>query len=161
MKNMFYLIIVVLLFGLLFTNSGYSQKIGIVNDDILMKYREDYLKQSKKFISDVANKKNLSAVIHNNGLIWITSDKNKIDITDEVLKYLKSNKNTLPKIEKMKLNAKNVSSIDNVLKSLRKIKAGTEVGINFSLYGEKIVETKEEVSENMPDIPEGDLKNEL
>lgn len=161
MKDNYYLIIFVLSFGPLFINPSYSQKIGVINDEVLMKYREDYLIHSNKIILDIAKKKKLSAVIHTNCLIWITSDKNQIDITEELLNSLKSNENTFPKIKRQKFNGENVSAINSVFKSLLKIKAATEVGVSFSLYGEKIVETKGEVAVNMIDIPDGLIKDEL
>jgi hypothetical protein len=160
MKNMICFVILVLLYGLLFTTSSYAQKIGIINDEVLRNYPDDYLKQKKVLISDIANKKKLSVVIHSNGLIWIASDKNKIDITDDILSLKSNDKNPL-KTEKQNLDTKNATAINNVLKALHKINGVTEIDISYSLYGEKVVDTKGEVSENLFDVPDGDIKNEL
>lgn len=159
-KNL-HIVLSIIFWSLISSGSIYSQEIGLINNETLSKYRADYLLHSNKFISQIANKKKLAAVIKSNDLIWISSDKNKVDITEELLNLLKSNENTLPKIEKNKFNDESMTAIKNVFKSLRKIKTATEVGINFSLYGEKVVETTGEVGEYMLNIPDSDLKNEL
>lgn len=45
--------------------------------------------------------------------------------------------------------------------ALRKIQAGTQVGINYQEYGRLLVEAKAKVNDAMRSLPEGDLKVQI
>jgi hypothetical protein len=56
---------------------------------------------------------------------------------------------------------KNKNAIDNALKSLRKLAAATEVGVSFREYGTRLIDVKTEIEELLPDISEGNVKEEI
>jgi hypothetical protein len=53
------------------------------------------------------------------------------------------------------------TAADDALTSLRKIKAATEVGVNYQQYGLLVIDAKAKVNEASRVLPKGDLNNEL
>ncbi|HEY0658049.1 MAG TPA: hypothetical protein VGD05_06230 [Pyrinomonadaceae bacterium] len=51
--------------------------------------------------------------------------------------------------------------IEEALKSLRKLAAATDVGVNFQDYGRRVIDVKAEVEEFLTNIPDGDSKTEI
>ncbi len=49
----------------------------------------------------------------------------------------------------------------NALKSLRRMAAATEVGINFQEYGKRVIDLKADIDEDLSQLPEGELKQEI
>lgn len=64
-------------------------------------------------------------------------------------------KNDLPGI------SKNDEAVANALKSLRKLAAATEVGVNFQDYSSRLIDVKAEVNEVLPQIADGYVKDEI
>src|ERR1044072_8805055 len=50
---------------------------------------------------------------------------------------------------------------DDAIKALRKIEAATQVGVNYQLYGQMVIEAKAQVNEVAAKLPDGELKSEL
>lgn len=59
------------------------------------------------------------------------------------------------------LPSKQKTAAEEAIKSLRKIAAATEVGVNYEKYGNMLIETKAVVNEANEILPEGELKKEI
>lgn len=56
---------------------------------------------------------------------------------------------------------KEQESIQEALKSLRKLSAATEVGVSFADYGRRLIDVKSEVAEYLSNISDGYTKDEI
>jgi hypothetical protein len=59
------------------------------------------------------------------------------------------------------LSSKQKTAANEAVKSLRKIAAATEVGVNYQTYGNMLIETKAVVNDAKEVLPEGELKKEI
>lgn len=59
------------------------------------------------------------------------------------------------------LSSKQRSATEEAMKSLRKISASTQVGVNYQQYGVLIIDAQAQVNEALAVLPDGDLKNEM
>ena len=59
------------------------------------------------------------------------------------------------------LSSKQKTAADNALKSLKKIEAATQVGVNYQQYGQLVIDAKAQVNEAASVLPDRDLKKEL
>lgn len=64
-------------------------------------------------------------------------------------------------VTKNDTQTKNYEEIESALKSLRKLAAATEVGVNFQEYGSRLIDVKAEVNEFLPKITDGYVKDEI
>ncbi len=64
-------------------------------------------------------------------------------------------------ITKNDSQTKNNEAVEGALKSLRKLAAATEVGVNFQEYGSRLIDVKTEVNELLPKITDGYVKDEI
>lgn len=49
----------------------------------------------------------------------------------------------------------------DAIRALRKIEAATQVGVNYQLYGQMVIDAKAQVNEATAKLPDGELKSEL
>jgi hypothetical protein len=59
------------------------------------------------------------------------------------------------------LSTKQKTAASDALKSMNKISAATEVGVNYPQYGQMVIEAKAQVNEAVAVLPDGNLKKEL
>ncbi len=59
------------------------------------------------------------------------------------------------------LSSKQRSAAEEAMKSLRKISASTQVGVNYQQYGVLIIDAQAQVNEALAVLPDGELKNEM
>lgn len=59
------------------------------------------------------------------------------------------------------LNSKQRASSGTALAALQKVKAATEVGVNYNNYGQLLIDAKAAVNEATRILPDGELKTEL
>jgi hypothetical protein len=59
------------------------------------------------------------------------------------------------------LSSKQRSAAEEAIKSLRKISASTQVGVNYQQYGVLIIDAQAQVNEALAVLPDGELKNEM
>lgn len=100
-----------------------------------------------------ATAEGVQIVLAGNTLLLKWSDIAKITFTDVVIAQ------PLPKAPSAA--EKNTEAIANALKALRKLSSATEVGVNFQVYSGRIIDVKTEINEILPDISEGNEKNEI
>ena len=103
---------------------------------------------SGKFVN--SSSEGFQIVIAGNPLILKWKDIKQITFTDVM-----AIEPIEPKIPKEKL------AIQSALKSLRKLVAATEVGVNFQEYSSRLIDVKTEINEILFEIPDGDIKNEI
>lgn len=99
-----------------------------------------------------ASSDGVQILLAGNTLILKWNDISQIVFTDVV-----SNET----ITKNDTQTKNNESIEGALKSLRKLAAATEVGVNFQEYGSRLIDVKAEVNEFLPKITDGYVKDEI
>lgn len=58
-------------------------------------------------------------------------------------------------------SAKQTEAVESALKSLGKLKAATEVGVNVQQYGQLLIEAKAAVNQAVELLPDGELKKTL
>jgi hypothetical protein len=59
------------------------------------------------------------------------------------------------------LSSKQRSVAEEAIKSLRKISASTQVGVNYQQYGVLVIDAQAQVNEALAVLPDGELKNEM
>lgn len=59
------------------------------------------------------------------------------------------------------LSSKQRSAAEEAMKSLRKLSASTQVGVNYQQYGGLIIDAQAQVNEALAVLPDGELKNEM
>jgi hypothetical protein len=59
------------------------------------------------------------------------------------------------------LSSKQRSAAEEAIKSLRKISASTQVGVNYQQYGVLVIDAQAQVNEALAVLPDGELKNEM
>ncbi len=99
-----------------------------------------------------ASSEGVQILIAGNTLILKWNDISKLVFTDVISNEV---------IPKNDMQTKSNEAIEGALKSLRKLAAATEVGINFQEYGRRVIDVKTEVEEFLPKISESYLKNEI
>ena len=138
--------------------------IGTVDEDKLTAFRQSKPLLVMSSIGRVASTKKLSAVFPSR-ILWSGPNTKFVDITNEVLSSLKAMgvkpeparaADTTPKVGETQKSAAKAA-----LKALRKLAAATEVGVTKQVYGERLIDVKVEVSENLQEIPAGVLKTEI
>lgn len=102
-----------------------------------------------------ASSDGVQILIAGNTLTLKWNDISQIVFTDVVSNEVitKNNKNNT--------ETENNEAIEGALKSLRKLAAATEVGVNFQEYGSRLIDVKAEVSEFLPKITDGFVKEEI
>lgn len=138
--------------------------IGTVNEDKLTVYRQSKPVLVMSSISLVASAKKLSAVFPNS-ILWFGPNTRVVDITNEVLSKLKvlgvkPTQNQAP-ASAPKFGETQRTAAKAALKALRKLAAATEVGVTKQVYGERLIDAKVDVSENLQELPAGALKTEI
>jgi hypothetical protein len=94
----------------------------------------------------------IQIVVDNNALNLKWKNISQIFFTDSV-----SNNS----VNKNNSKIKNNPAVENALKSLRKIAAATEVGINFQEYNRRVIDVKAEIEEFLPKIDNSYIKSEI
>jgi hypothetical protein len=87
-----------------------------------------------------------------------------IDITQLVFTDVVSEealKKPDPLLEPKRVETTKNEAVENSLRSLRKLAAAAEVGVNFEEYGRRLIDVKSEVSELLPKIEEGAVKEHI
>src|SRR3954470_23947495 len=59
------------------------------------------------------------------------------------------------------LSSKQRSAVDDAMKSLRKLAAATQVGVNYQQYGMLVIEAQAQVNDALAVLPEAELKTEM
>ena len=143
--------------------------IGIVDDTKLAAVRNDYPALASQVLPQIATAKNLKIVIRKTGVMWISPVTQTLDITDLVLARLKTlapsrtstaRRNSTVSTD-AQLSESQRASANQALKALRKLETATEVGLNRASYGERLIDTKTDVQENLRALPEGELRKEI
>lgn len=151
MNTKFLLILTISTLTILNFNT-YSQKIGFVDDELLNEFRKDFRQHSKEYIAKIAKQKKLSLVVYKSGIVWPELKESYIDLTYEVLQYLKKHEKELPTTIGGASELNQLPAIEEAINSLRVLKSATEVGISYYLYSEKVVEVKANVDQQIPKI---------
>ena len=99
-----------------------------------------------------ASSEGVHILIAGNTLILKWNDINKLIFTDVI-----SNEVIVQNDTQTKSN----EAIEGALKSLRKLAAATEVGINFQEYGRRVIDVKTEVEEFLPKMSDSYVKDEI
>jgi hypothetical protein len=59
------------------------------------------------------------------------------------------------------LSSKQRTAVDDAMKSLRKLAAATQVGVNYQQYGTLVIEAQAQVNDALAVLPEAELKTEM
>jgi hypothetical protein len=59
------------------------------------------------------------------------------------------------------LSSEQNTAAADAIKALRKVEAATQVGVNYQVYGQMVIEAKAQVNEAAAKLPDGELKSEL
>ncbi len=131
--------------------------------------------QTKKPIPKKNNAKRSVTVTHKQGYLLIGTFYSSSSVGIQVVidnKILNLRWNEISQIffpdsalnqlgSKNRPQIKNNPAIENALKSLRKLAAATEVGINRQEYNRRVIDAKAEIEEFLPEINDSYIKSEI